>query len=82
MTLIKALGWKSFKPHHICSIALLLALILASASDSCNNKDILLMVGFNYTFTQSYVDICMYMMKAAFLVKLLKGTDLLDPSWL
>ena len=33
-------------------ISLLLTLVLGSASDSCNNKDILLVVGFNYNFKE------------------------------
>ena len=34
--------------NHTCRISLLLMLVLSSALDSYNNKDILLVVGFNY----------------------------------
>ena len=44
----KPLGYKPVKPHHTRRIFLLLTLVLGSASDSCDDKDILLVVGFNY----------------------------------
>jgi len=48
--IIKALGYKPAKSNHTCRISLLLTLVLSSALDLCNNKDILLVVGFNYNF--------------------------------
>ena len=37
--------------HHTRRISLLLTLIHGSTLDSCNRKDILLMIGFNYNLT-------------------------------
>ena len=41
-------GVEASKPHHTHWISLLLTLILGSASDLRSNKDILLVVGFNF----------------------------------
>ena len=42
------LGYKQVISHYTCRILLLLTLVLGFASDSCNNNDILLVVGYNY----------------------------------
>ena len=41
-------GMKSLKSHYTCTLLLLLILVLNFASDSCNNTDTLLIVGFRY----------------------------------
>ena len=46
-------------------ISLLLTLILSFASDSCNNKDIILILGYNYnlvTFCNSFLAVSNFLM--------------------
>ena len=45
------LGYKQVISHYTRRISLLLTLVLGFASDSCNNNDILLVVGYNYNIT-------------------------------
>ena len=45
------------KPHHTCRISLLFILVLGSASDSCNNKDIQVKVGFNYNLSDDLIQL-------------------------
>ena len=45
------LGYKQVISQYTRRISLLLTLVLGFASDSCNNNDILLVVGYNYNVT-------------------------------
>ena len=42
------LGYKQVISHYTRRISLLLTLVLGFTSDSCNNNDMLLVVGYNY----------------------------------
>ena len=48
------LGYKQVISHYTRRISLLLTLVLGFASDSCNNNDILLVVGYNYNLLSIY----------------------------
>ena len=60
------MGYKQIVTHYTHRISLLLTLVLSLALDSCNNNDILLVVGYNYNciyiknFTYYLCIMCIY----------------------
>ena len=62
------LGYKQVISHYTRRISLLLTLVLGFASDSCNNNDILLVVGYNYniyTYIHTYIHTYIYKLHKA-----------------